>query len=454
MSEDEPQFTGSPEYQEQILALMLSSVQFKDTAKDSLGSEKFSNKALQWFYNKLCDSPFDLTPISLQEEMVQSVRRGEIREGDFDAFQNHYRVIRNAPAFSDQEHIRKTLGEFIRVQNVKKAYVDTLSLAKAGKYDEIVPIMEEAVNSGQDYMDLGHDYFGEYKSRIEARAQEEDIIRFSFGIPKLDELTYGGLQNKQVGMVFGGTGRGKSQMLMWMAKTNVFLGKTVVYVTLELSQEKLGERLDTALCRIRPQKLNDYNEKVIKNLEAHHSRYTSKLWIKHWPAGSQTVQGISTYLKQLASAGVKVDMLCVDYLALMKCHRQYSDLVAETDAIMIALTGLAQEHDIAVWSADQLNRGGMTMEMPDESSVAGYIGKLYYCDVGVFLGQTSEQREEEVIRAILGKNRNGPAGKYVDVNTEYEYHTFFTPPPEGVPDVQAPDMEELPENLSKETIVI
>lgn len=444
----------SPEYQEKILALMLASNQFKETAKDALGSEKFSNKALQWYYNTMCASEIELTPVTIREEMVKAVRRNEIRETDFSAFQNHYRVIRNPPTVSEQEHIRKNLGEFIRTQNVKKAYQDTMAMAKAGNYDEIVPIMEEAVNSGTDYMDLGHNYFGEYKSRIEERAQGEDITRYSFGIPKLDELTYGGLQNKQVGMVFGGTGRGKSQMLMWIAKTNVFLGKTVVYVTLELSQEKLGERLDSALCRIKPQQLCDYNERVIKDMEGFHSKYTDKLWIKHWPAGSQTVQGIATYLRQLAAAGVKVDLLCVDYLALMKCHRQYSDLVAETDAIMIALTGLASEHNIAIWSADQLNRGGMTMEMPDESSIAGYIGKLYYCDLGVFLGQTNEQREEEIIRAILGKNRNGPAGRYVDVNTEYSLHTFYTPPPQMSPDIEAPDMEELPDNLNKETIII
>ena len=72
----------------------------------------------------------------------------------------------------------------------------------------------------------------------------------------------------------------------------------------------------------------------------------------------------------------------------------------------------------------------------------------------MFLGQTNEQREEEIIRAIIGKNRNGPTGRYVDVNTEYEYHTFYTTPPLVAPEVQAPDMEELPEDLSKETVVI
>lgn len=432
---------------------MLADSQFKDQAKDALVHEHLSNKALQWFFSTLCDSKLVLTPISLQEEMVQAVRRKEIKEADFEAYQNHYRVIRHAPTMSDQEHIRQNLGEFIRVQNVKKAYEDTMVMAKNHQWSEIVPIFEEAVNSGHDYMDLGTNFFADYKKRVEDRASGEDITRFSFGIPKMDELTYGGLQNKQVGVVFGGTGRGKSQMLMWMAKTNVFLGKTVVYVTLELSQEKLGERLDSSLCRIKPQKLNDYNEKVIADMEGFHSKYTDKLWIKHWPAGSQTIQGIGAYLRQLKAAGVEVDLLCVDYLALVKCHRQYSDLVAEVDAIMISITGLASEYNIGVWTADQLNRGGMVMEMPDESSVAGYIGKLYYCDIGVFLGQTNEQREEEIIRAILGKNRNGPAGRYVDVNTEYEYHTFFTEPPQLAPDVKAPGMEALPEDLSKETVV-
>ena len=94
------------------------------------------------------------------------------------------------------------------------------------------------------------------------------------------------------------------------------------------------------------------------------------------------------------------------------------------------------------------------MEVPDESSVAGYIGKLYYCDMGIFLAQTNEEREEEVIRAIIGKSRNGPAGLSVSINTEYNYHTFYTSPPQVAPEVRAPDMEELPEDLSKETVVI
>ena len=106
-------------------------------------------------------------------------------------------------------------------------------------------------------------------------------------------------------------------------------------------------------------------------------------------------------------------MIIVDYLDLIKPHRTYNDVHHETDAITKALRGLSKKLDVPIWTATQLNRGGMVMETPDESSIAGAVAKWFTCDVGLMLAQTKEEREDDEMRIIISKNRNGQAGRTV-----------------------------------------
>jgi replicative DNA helicase len=118
------------------------------------------------------------------------------------------------------------------------------------------------------------------------------------------------------------------------------------------------------------------------------------------------------------------DLIIIDYLDLMKPHRTYGDVHAEIDAITKGIVGFAAEFDTAIYTATQLNRAGLVADTPDEAGMAGYIGKQYHADMVMWMAQTREEREDELMRILMSKNRNGKMGT-ITLETNFSYMTFY-----------------------------
>lgn len=434
MSEEESlKFATTPEYQAQVMAYMLSSPQFCDVASESLQGELFSNKVLQWFFNTIASSSVKLNSITLKEEMVRAVQQGRINEDVIDSYVEMYNVVKNKPYPATEDHIKKSIGEFIRTQNVRRCILESFDLIKEGDWDTITSNIQEAANSGFSLEAMGQSYFSEYENRLTRRMNQDEVTRLPTGIPELDEWTYGGLKNKQMGLIAGGTGRGKSIFLEWLGKVAIMLNQKVVYFTLELDEDSVAERYDAMFCRIKPQELMDKNDKALEKLSKMSHKYGDHLIIKEYPADGATVNDLKIFLHQLHAAGTVPDLVIVDYLDLLKPHRQYNDQNQEIDSISKALHGMAKSMNIKLWTATQLNRAGMAMETPDATGMAGYVGKIYIADIAIFMAQTNDEREDEIMRLIIEKSRNGPAGRTVKINTDYGFMTLYRPPPEVTP---------------------
>lgn len=442
MSEETPQFTNTLEYQIKLLAFMTYSPQFCDIAADALKGENFANKALQWYFNKLAAAPIRLSATTLKEELIKSAKAKEIRNEDVSAFVELYDHIKQPPLPVEQDHIRDSLGKFIRTQSVKRAVLDSFELIEQGEWDAITDNIVQATNAGVDITNVGHDYFKEFQDRLASRLNKEEERKLSTGIPDLDNLLFGGLKNKQLGLIVGGTGRGKSTFLEWLASWAVLMGKKAVYYTMELSEEDIADRFDSLFCHIKPQELRLYNNSVFKDMSTYWSRFGSSLVIKEYPADTATVNQLKMHQRQLASIGFIADIVVVDYLDLIKPHRIYNDTHQELDAITKALHGFSKEMNTRVWTATQQNRAGLVMETPDESTIAGAVAKLFTVDVAIFMAQTKEEREDEIMRLLISKNRNGPAGRTIKLDTDYSHMTFYRKPPMVVPALPMPAVSE------------
>lgn len=423
-------FAESPEYQAQVISLMLEDLQFRGIAKEHLSAEHFESKVLQWFYHTLSDSSLPLNSVTLKEELVKAVKAGRIRDKEIAAYVDTYNHIKHPPTRTTTDYIRTSMGEFIRTQNVKTAILSSMDLIRDGKWSEISDIITKATNSGIDINNLGHKYFDDYEARLAARVAGKSTVRIATGIPELDILTYGGIRNGQVGLIVGGTGRGKSIFLEWLSKTGILLNKKVVYFTLELPEAIMSERFDSMFCRIKPHELYNRIDDSQKKLSELATKYSNTLVIKGYPPASITVGGIKTFLAQLDQSGFRADMIVLDYLDLIKPHKVAMEEHIELKHIITALSGLAIELDLPIWTATQLNRSGLVMETPDEAGVAGAIAKLYTVDMAIFMAQTPAEREDCEMRLVINKSRNGPAGKTIRIDTEYDFMTFFRPAPE------------------------
>lgn len=422
------QFSDSREYQIKLLSYMLANADFCDIAKDVLKDEHFSDRALQWFFDAFRKSDVHLTPSTLQHELMKGVKNKEIRKDEIDKYLEYYDFVKQRPLPIEEEHINAELGSFIRTQATKKALMESWDLAKNESWDEIVEKMQDAVTQGLDVLDLGTFFFKSYQDRLSARVNETVAPKISTGIPDLDDLMYGGIKPKQLGLIAGGTGRGKSIFLAWLARVAVLLGHRVVYYTFELSEQDISERFDALFSAVKINELKLYNNKVFSALSPLASKYGDKLVVKEYPPDEATVGTLKAHLRQLSGVGFVPDLVIVDYLDLIKPHRNYNSQHEELDAITKALRGVAVQFDTRIWTATQLNRSGMAMETPDETAVAGAVAKLFTADVSIFMAQTVEEREDQIMRLMLAKNRNGPAGLTIKLDTDYSRMAFYRPP--------------------------
>lgn len=417
-------FAVTDDYQAKVLAYMLQNPEFCDIAGSHLEVEHFNNKALQWFFTAIAQSEHHLTPVLLQEELVRAVKEKSIKQEEIAKFVALQDIIKERVVPSEEDYIKDKIGTFIRTQSVRKALMDSIELAKNSEWDEIVGMMQDAVASGINLEEAGYDYLGLIEERIYERANERAFRKIPSGIPDLDALSYGGIKNGQMGMIVGGTGRGKSIFLQWLARTALLLNKKVVYFTFELGKLDIADRFDSMFATVKPQELNDYQAHVLEEITKLKNTYGKSLIIQHYPADTATINTLKDFCRRLSQAGIAPDLVIIDYLDLMKPHREYSSEHAEIDAITKGIVGFAAEFDTSIWTATQMNRSGMVSDTPDEAGMAGYVGKQYHADMVLWMAQTKEEREDELMRIWVSKNRNGRVGT-IHLSTDYSYMTFY-----------------------------
>lgn len=423
MTEDK--FANDEDYQQKVLAYALYDDEFRGISGTALTPEDWANKPLQWYFETISKSPVPLTPFTLKEELVKAVKAKKVREEEIDKYVEAFQVISKRPTPPEEEYIRTDLSRFMKTQAMKRAILNSFDLIEKGDWDTIISDVTEATKVGMDITSIGQDYFGEYIERIARRTAGTSSSKFPTGITEVDDILTGGPEQKQLALVAGGTGRGKSIFLEWVGRTAILLGKTVVYYTLEIPEDKIGARYDSLFSRVKIKEIKHFPHEVENALLGYSTKYKGKLIIKEYPADSATVHTIRAHIRQLHSSGIVPDMVIVDYLDLLKPHRNYSSMYEELDSITKALHGLAKELNVCVWTATQLNRSGITAENPDETAISGSLAKLYTVDIALFLAQTNEEREDEQMRIIVSKNREGLTGRTIKIDTDYAYMTFL-----------------------------
>lgn len=435
------QFTDSEELQVQILAYMLSNHEFCDVASDVLKNEMFVNSVLRWYYHTLSEASPRLTKATLKHELLEAVKRKQVREDELASYSQYYKRVCLGVVPAEEEYIKKHLSTFVKTQATKLAVLESLDLIKSNKWEEIVEKVQKATSAGFSIDSLGLNYFDNPEERIrEWAAKEEDRI-VATGIPELDDVLSGGIRYKQLGLIAGATGRGKTIALEWMGKQAIVAGETVLYISLEIPESDIAYRYDSLLSQVPARELKSRVDEVTSKINLQSKRFKNRLIVKEYPADSLTVTELEAFYKQIRQTGIDPRVVIVDYLDLLKPHRIYNDMYQELDAITKALHGFAKKYDVAVWTATQLNRGGIANENPDETTIAGSLAKLFTVDIAIFLAQNNSEREDEMLRLIVTKNRSGKAGRTVKIDTDYSRFTLLrqlavelTPDPEPVLD--------------------
>jgi len=256
---------------------------------------------------------------------------------------------------------------------------------------------------------IGHDYFEDWEKRYEGYHAVEE--RVPFDIELLNKITNGGLPRKTLTVLLAGIHVGKSLTMSHMAAGNIRDGRNVLYITAELSEEMVGERIDANLLDLSIDQLQTlpydmYQTKINRVRE----KYAGNLKIKEYPsaaAGSDHFRYLLNELK-LKSKFIP-DIIYIDYLNICKSSRiKYNGNVNTYLYVMTIaqeIRGLATEFNLPIVTATQLNRTGFTNSDPGMEHAAESFGTMAQADLVLVLTTNEELEQQNQISVKQEKNR-------------------------------------------------
>ena len=245
--------------------------------------------------------------------------------------------------------------------------------------DGAIPgILSKALQVSFD-TNVGHDYFENSDNRYDFYHLQEDKIPFDIAL--LNTITKGGVSNKTLNIILAGTGVGKSLAMCHFASANLSAGQNVLYITLEMAEERIAERIDANLFDVPidqletlPRELFDSKVNTLKG------KTRGKLIVKEYPTATAHVGHFRALLDELKLKKDFVpDVVYIDYLNIMSSSRVKGlggsiNTYSLIKAIAEELRGLAVENNIPVWSATQVTRtgfGNTDVELTDTSESFG-----------------------------------------------------------------------------------
>ena len=255
--------------------------------------------------------------------------------------------------------------EFCQERAIHNAIMDSINIIQGQnkKLDKgaIPQILSDALAVSFD-TNVGHDYINDSDARFEFYHRKERKIPFD--IDSFNKITKDGVSAKTLSVILGGTGVGKSLIMCHMAAANLNLGHNVLYITLEMSEERIAERidanlLDTPIAEIEDLPRQLYDRKVNKLKQ----NVKGRLMIKEYPTASASATHFRALLDELKmKKGFTPDIIYVDYLNIATSSRlktsQAVNMYSYVKSIAEELRGIAVEYDVAVVSATQTNRTG------------------------------------------------------------------------------------------------
>ena len=256
---------------------------------------------------------------------------------------------------------------------------------------------------------VGHDYIDNAEERYEFYHRKEE--RIPFDLDFFNKITKGGLPSKTLNIALAGTGVGKSLFMCHVASSCMVLGKNVLYITLEMAEERIAERIDANLLNVRVDELEkltkqEYTKKVskVKN------KTNGKLIIKEYPTASASVTHFRALLNELnLKRNFRPDIIFIDYLNICTSSRikHGANINSYTYVKSIAeeLRGLAVEFDVPIVSATQTTRSGFSSSDPGLEDTSESFGLPATADLMFALVSSEELEELNQIMVKQLKNR-------------------------------------------------
>ena len=325
-------------------------------------------------------------------------------------------------AIDGENYYLDIIEKFAKREAMKDAIKQSLILIKEDRMDETEALVRQALTVSRT-VDVGQQYFSSLQARWDRTYNAEEADKYKTLLPSLNRSLEGGLGNKELAMVIAPPGVGKSLWLVNQAVHSMIEGRKVLYVSLEMSEDKIAQRFDSVTTLIPQSQLKDPSAqlKVDERLSIFRTNFPdSRLVIKEFPTGTATVNTLRALLVQLKNyEEFEPDVLIVDYLELLRPVRENQHEYQAQQRIAEELRGLAMETKVLVWTATQTNRQGRSVKIITDAELGDSYGKIRTCDFAVSLNQSEEEFDSGNMRAYVVKSRNGRPRFTVPMTIDY-----------------------------------
>ena len=309
---------------------------------------------------------------------------------------------------------------FTKRQELERAILKAADLLEKGDFDPVEKLIKDAVQISLQ-KDMGTDYFYDPAARINKYFNSGGQV--STGWPQMDRILYGGFSRGELNIFAGGSGSGKSLVMMNIALNWLQQGMSGVYITLELSEELTSLRTDAMLTMMGTKAIRkdiDTTSLKVKMVGKKSGQYR----VKALPAQSN-VNDIRAYLKEVQiQTGIKIDFVMVDYLDLVmpvSVKVNPNDQFIKDKYVAEELRNLAKEMGILMVTASQLNRSAVDEIEFDHSHIAGGISKINTADnvFGIFTSRSMRERGKYQIQCMKSRSSTG-VGQKIDLDYDIE----------------------------------
>ena len=312
----------------------------------------------------------------------------------------------------DNQWLLDSTEKWCRDRAIYLALMESISLADgqddAKGRDAIPSILSDALAVSFDNH-IGHDYLEDYEDRYESYHRKEERIEFDLDL--FNKITKGGIPNKTLNIALAGTGVGKSLFMCHVASSVLLEGKNVLYITLEMAEEKIAERIDANLLNVNIQNITDLPKPMFeKKVHKLKKKTQGELIIKEYPTASAHSGHFKALLNELSlKKSFKPDIIFIDYLNICASSRYRANSNVNSysyiKAIAEELRGLAVEANLPILSATQTTRSGYGSSDVDLTDTSESFGLPATADLMFALISTEELEGLNQIMVKQLKNR-------------------------------------------------
>ena len=398
------------EVEQLVIKNLLLDEEYVRKAMPFIKSEYFADTTGKKLFNVLSKYFIDYSAIPTKEALEIEV--GQLKDISDDQHQEIVKAINNIDTEkSEFEWILDTTEKWCKERALYLALMSSIKIAEGNDEQRaagaIPSILSEALAVTFDNH-IGHDYLEDYEERYDFYHQKEEKIPFDLEF--FNKITKGGLPNKTLNVALAGTGVGKSLFMCHCAASNITLGKNVLYITMEMAEEKIAERIDANLLNVDCRQLDKLPKVMFDSkIQKVHNKTKGRLIVKEYPTASAHVGHFKALLQELAIKKSFIpDIIYIDYLNICASARYKGAIVNSytyVKAIAEELRGLAVESDVPIISATQTTRSGYGSSDVDLTDTSESFGLPATADFMFALISTEELEEMNQIMVKQLKNR-------------------------------------------------